>query len=406
MAEPLSGTELLFCVACIFLVPFAAAGLALINTGLSRSRNAAHAMLASLSVFSVAVLVFGACGFAVESGIAARWIGDGPLFLRGLDFTGAGAVMLLFHLFAVGLAGIIPLSAGLERWRMAAICASTAVLAGWTYPLFAHWTWNGGWLARQGFLDAGGGSSIQAVGGLSALSVAWIVGPRRGKYTPDGVPTAMPGHNAVFVLFGCMLALVGWIGLNCAGGMLFGGARAIASIVIAINTLLAAAAAGMAAMVITRVRFRKPDASLTANGWIAGLVASSAGCAIMKPAGAVFVGAVAGAAVIATIELLELRMKVDDPAGAISVHTVGGMWGVLAVGIFGPLPGQFLAQVVGVATLIGLVLPMTYSLNWLLDRVLQQRVASEGERQGMDLFELGAGAYPDFVTHREDVLRR
>lgn len=393
-----SGSDAIFCVLCIFLVPFAVAGLALINTGLTRSRNAAHAMLASLCVFAAAVLVFGACGAAVESGNAGR------LFLRGMDFNSSAGAMLLFELFGVGVAAIIPLGAGAERWRIAAICASTALLAGWTYPLFAHWTWGGGWLARQGFIDAGGGGSIQGVGGLTALAVAWILGPRRGKFTSDGVPTAMPGHNAVMVLLGCMLALVGWIGLNSGGGMLFGGAKAISTIVIAINTVLAAAASAATAAVITRVRFGKPDASLAANGWVAGLAASSAGCALVKPAAAVFIGAVAGAVVILAIELFELRMKVDDPAGAVSVHAVAGMWGILAAGIFGP--GQFLAQLIAVATLVGLILPMSYGLNWLLDKIMRQRVAAEGERQGMDLFEVGAGAYPDFVTHREDLLRR
>ncbi len=155
---------------------------------------------------------------------------------------------------------------------------------------------------------------------------------------------------------------------------------------------------------MTRVRFGKPDASLAANGWVAGLAASSAGCVLVKPAAAVFIGSVAGAVVILAIELFELHMKVDDPAGAISVHAVGGIWGVIAAAIFGP--ARFLPQLIGVATLIGLVLPMSYVLNWLLDKIMRQRVAAEGERQGMDLFELGAGAYPDFVTHREDLLRR
>lgn len=400
----LSGSDAIFCILCIFLIPLAAGGLALMNTGLNRSRNAAHAMLASLCVFAVAALAFGACGFAVESGNPERWIGNGTLFLRGVDFNSSSSAVLLFQLFGASLAAMIPLGAGAERWRVSAICASTALLAGWTYPLFAHWSWGGGWLARQGFVDAAGGGSIQVLGGVTALSIAWILGARRGKFTSDGVPTAIPGHNAVIVLFACLLALVGWIGLNSAGGMLFGGRNAIGSVVIAINTVLSAAAAAASAAIITRVRFGKPDASLAANGWIAGLVASSAGCAIVKPAAAVFIGAVAGAVVMLAIELFELRMKVDDPAGAISVHAAGGIWGLLAVGMFGP--GQFLAQLIGVATLVGLVLPMSYGLNWLLDRAMRQRVAAEGERQGMDLFELGAGAYPDFMTHREDLLRR
>jgi ammonium transporter, Amt family len=206
------------------------------------------------------------------------------------------------------------------------------------------------------------------------------------------------------VLFGCMLALPGWIALNTAGATLFASARPMDAGPIGVNTLLAAAGGAIAALSVTRLRFGKPDASLTANGWVSGLVASSAGCAVVKPVEAVLIGVVAGALVVFGIEILELRMKVDDPGGAISVHAVGGIWGVMAAGIFGP--GQLLPQLVGVATLIGCVLPMSYGLNWALDRIVRQRVTAEGERQGMDLFELGAGAYPDFVTRPDDLFRR
>jgi Amt family ammonium transporter len=364
------------------LTPFAAAGLAIINSGLTRSRSAAHAMLACLAVFAVAVLAYALCGSVV---------------------TKSSGVALLLELFSVGIAAAIPLAAGAERWRLAASCASTALLAGWTYPLFARWVWSGGWLAQLGFIDAGGASWIHGVGGLTALTIAWIVGPRRGKFSPDGVPAAMPGHNGVIVLLGCMLALPGWIGLNAAGATLFANGAADA-VLIAMNTVVGASAGAIAALATTRLRFGKPDASLAANGWISGLVASSGACAVVKPIEAILIGGIAGLLVIFAIETIELRMKVDDPAGAISVHAVGGMWGVLAAGIFGP--GPLLPQLIGIATLIGCVLPMSYALNWLLDRVLRQRVAAEGERQGMDLFELGAGAYPDFVTHREDLFRR
>jgi len=259
-------------------------------------------------------------------------------------------------------------------------------------------------------VDAGGSSSIQVVGGLTALSIAWIVGPRRGKYSAQGMPAAIPAHNAAFVLFGCPLALVGWLGLNSAGAMLFSGVGVERVALIAVNTVFAAAAAGLTAAVITRVRFGKPDASLIANGWMGGLVASSAGCAFIKPAAAMIVGIVAGGLVIFAIEQLEFALKVDDPGGAISVHAVGGIWGILAVGFLAQLPGensgQLLAQIVGIAALIGFVLPMTYGLNWLLNRFYPQRVTTDGERQGMDLHELGADAYPEFVTHTEEFIQR
>jgi Amt family ammonium transporter len=422
-----SETTTALCVVLIFLVPLAAAGLSLINAGLGRSRSAAHSMLASLCVLAAAAAVYFLCGFSWQgfagghahvvtvAGKPWNWIAAEPFFFRGLQPEGSAASLAaLLGMFSVGLAALIPLGAGTDRWRLGAACASTAVLAGCTYPIFAHWVWGGGWLAQlgvncglgRGFLDAGGAGCIQAVGGLTAWSIACILGPRRGKYAMDGAPAAIPGHNAVLVLLGCFLALAGWLGLNCAGSILFAGAPPGAMAGVAIDTMLAAAMAALAAAAITRVRFGRPDASLCANGWVGGLVASSAACAFMTPAAAALTGVVAGALVTFSVECLDIHLGVDDPAGAISVHGISGIWGMLAAGIFAHMPGdagQFLAQLVGVATLLGFVLPLTYSLNWLLNRFYPQRVAAEGERQGMDLYELGAGAYPEFVIHREDL---
>jgi len=422
-APSLSDAAVALCCVLILVVPLAWAGLALINTGLGRSRSAAHAMLASLCVVGIAALVYFVCGFAwqgfagrpsyalVANGKAWSWIAAEPLFLRGLELNGSPASLAAWlQILSVGLAALIPLGSGADRWRLGAICISTALLAGWTYPLFAHWVWGGGWLAQLGFADAGGSSTIQVVGGLTALSIAWILGPRRGKYALEGTPAAIPGHNAVLVLFACVLALLGWIGLNGAGAILFAGIAPGRIVLVAINTTLAAGSAALAAAAITRVRFRKPDASLCANGWVGGLVASSAGCAFVAPAAMVVTGLVAGALVTYSVEWFELRLTVDDPGGAVSVHAMGGLWGIMAVALFGRFPdsgqGQWLAQLLGVATLIGFVLPMTYGLNWLLDRVYPQRVGVEGERQGMDLHELGAGAYPEFFTHTEDFTQR
>jgi Amt family ammonium transporter len=283
--------------------------------------------------------------------------------------------------------------------------------------------WGGGWLAQlgvneglgYGFLDAGGGSAIQAVGGLTALSIALILGPRQGKYDADGMPAAIPGHNAVVVLFACFLTWLGWIGLNGSGSLLLMGGTAAAVARVAVNTTLSAAAGLLAAAGITRARFGRPDASLCVNGWTGGLVASSAACAFVEPLAAVVIGAIAGALVTFSVEWLDARLRVDDPAGSISVHAAGGLWGVLALGIFARIPpgaapngtsagnpNQWLAQLAGVATLVVFVLPMTYSLNWLLNRFYPQRVSADGESHGLDLYELGAGAYPEFVTRRDD----
>jgi len=448
-ASRLTDVSTIACLFFIFLVPLAAAGLALMNVGLGRSRSAGHMMMASLCALAVAGIAYFVCGFSWQgyiggpghslllSGKSWNWIAAEPFLFRKFTFDGSTASLTaLFQMFCVGLAALIPLGSGADRWRLRASCLSTGVLAAFTYPLFAHWVWGGGWLAGlganygigRGFLDVGGAASIQAVGGLTALAVTWILGPRRGKYSADGMAPAIPGHNAVLVLFGCVLALIGWIGINSAGAILFTGAEASAAALIAINTLLAASASALTAAIITKVRFGKPDASLTANGWVAGLVASSASCAFVSPAEAVVIGSIAGAIVTFSIEWFELRMEVDDPGGAVSVHAVGGIWGLLALGVFGQfqrpvlniagdLPsamsgidgtvsGQWLAQLIGVATLLGFVLPLTYGLNLLLNRLYPFRVSVEGERQGMDLHELGAGAYPEFVTHTDEFLPR
>jgi len=435
-------TEIVLVTVLILLAPFSIAGISLINTGMGRSRSAAHSLLTSLCIFAVAAGAYVICGFAWQGYIGApahvfvaagrqwNWLARGPFFLRGIDFNDAPiSLALCLQIFSVGLAALIPLGACLDRWKLSAACASTALFAGWTYPLFAHWVWGGGWLAQlginadmgHGVIDAGGSGTIHAVGGLTALSVAWILGPRRGKYSLEGMPTAIPGHNAVLILFGCFLSLLGWLGLNSAGAILFTGAAPGRVALIAINTTLAAGAAILAAVVITGLRFGRPDVSISANGWVGGLVASSASCAFVSPMEAFVIGAIAGALVTYSVEWFELHFGIDDPGGAISVHALGGIWGLLAVAIFASFPasqvgigagrfgavstrdaGQALAQIVAIATLIGFVLPLTYGLNFALNRVWPQRVAIEGERQGLDLYEFGAGAYPDFVTHSEE----
>ena len=206
------------------------------------------------------------------------------------------------------------------------------------FPLAAHWIWDGGWLAAlganfslgAGFLDAGGAATVHVLGGLSALAVVWIAGPRRGKFPKEGLSTAMPGHNATYVLFGCLLALVGWLAWNAAGAILWLHAPLAALPGTAINTLLSASGALAATFSVTRFRFGKPDASLCANGWLAGLVASSACAAVATPVDSLFVGGVAGIFTPLLVELLELALSIDDPSGAITVHGAAGLWGLIA----------------------------------------------------------------------------
>jgi len=418
------------CIICTLLVPFAGIGLALINCGLGRSRNAAHSFVASLFAMASAAAAYFVCGFSWQSVAGNRahtirlgssswnWLGAEPLFLRGIDFGSSAGLVAWLGMLCAALAALIPLGSGGERWRLKGICLSSALMGGLTYPLFAHWAWGGGWLSAlgtdhglgRGFVDVGGAATIQCVGGFSALAITWILGSRRGKFHKDGMPAAIPGHNSVFILFGCLLAMIGWIGLNASGAIVFAGVGVDRIPQIAINTFLSAGAATLSAAVLTGVRFGKPDASLAANGWVGGLVAASAGCAFLVPLAAVIIGASAGLIVATSIELLELRLKIDDPGGSISVHASAAIWGLLTVGLF-QLPnstgsGQWVAQLVGVATLIGFVLPLTYGFNLLANRLVPYRVSLEGERQGMDLHELGSNAYPELANHLEDFYPR
>jgi len=422
-----SNANFVLSLLCIALIPFVALGLALINTGLGRSRSAAHTMLSSLCVLAVAAIAYMVFGFASQGTIGGaahilvihgngwNWIAAQPLFLRGLTYGDGPSIVACMQLLTVGLAALIPLGSGSDRWRLGAICASTALFAAITYPIFAHWAWGGGWLQQLvnfrmgfGFIDCAGSGTIHVAGGLTALSIAWIIGPRRGKFSHDGMPAAIPGHNSVLVLVGCLLALVGWLALNCAGSMFFAGAPAFHLVLVIINTLLAAFSGLLGALITTRIRFGKPDTSLSANGWIAGLVAISASCSYVVPATAIIIGAIAGILIPFAIDNFEFRMGIDDPGGSISVHAVGGLWGLLAAGLFSRVTasGQMLAQIVGIATLIGFVFPLTYGLNWALDRVYPQRVSHDGERHGMDLHELGADAYPEFAIHTDEFIPR
>jgi Amt family ammonium transporter len=428
MNSPLPLSEAVFALtlALLLLAPLAIAGVALINTGLGRSRSAAQALLGNLAILAVSAIVFALVGAtwsgtggAADHGIwllgkPFNLLGAGPLLLSGFGSMQPQIQLgLLFEFLAVAMAAMVPWGSGMDRWRLQAACAATAVMAATVFPLMAHWIWGGGWLSQlgvnfglgAGFLDGGGAAAVHVLGGLSALAVVWIAGPRKGKFPREGLATALPGHNGVYVVFGCLLALVGWLAWNVAGAAIWLHAPLAALPVVAVNTLLAASGAVAATFAVTRIRFGKPDASLCANGWLAGLVASSACAGVVSPAASILVGLVAGIVTPLLVELLELALSIDDPSGAITAHAAGGLWGLLAAGLFAPQEGQLLAQLVGIAALVGVGLPLVYLLFALLNRVYAFRVDPDGERIGMDLHELGGGAYPEFVIHRDESYR-
>ena len=404
---PLPQVEFIVSAFCILLAPLAVAGMTLMNTGFARSRGAAHAILSAGAAMSVAALAYFVVGSAIQGfaggpahtfslrGETWNWIGSGYLLMRKLPLEGSGAALVAsLQLFCAALAAMIPLGSGLDRWRLGASCASTALLAGFVYPLFAHWLWSGGWLSQVGALDAGGAGVIHATGGLSALAVAWILGARKGKFDTRGMPGAIPGHNLVYIFFGCLLAFAGWLGLDTAAAILLAGVPAARAAIVPLNVSIAAGTSLITSLVVTGIRFGKPDATLSANGFMIGLVSASGACAFISPPAAAAIGLVAGLVLPFSVEWLE-RLAVDDASGAISVHGIGGLWGVLATGLFA---GQWLAQLAMVAALLGFVLPLAYALHLLLHRLYRQRVSGDGERHGMDMCELGSGAYPELPS--------
>jgi Amt family ammonium transporter len=425
------------------------AGFALVATGLCRAKNAAQVISTNLLIFVFSVLGFWICGFALLSG---GWSGAPGtplrqwsihLFGRSFGLMGTHGFFLsapgsdpaiygwFFFLAAVmSLAAVIPAGVMAERWKMASVILYGVVAAALPLAIFGHWVWGGGWLAQlgqnlglgHGFVDFAGSSVVHAAGGMIGLMGATALGPRLGKYARDGRPRPIAGHNLVLVVVGSLLLAVGWFGFNVGPSLFTDPARAP---IIAVNTLLAAVAGAAAACVLVTVKFRKPDPSMVCNGLLAGLVAISASCAFVNPAGAVLTGIVAGILVVYAVLFFEGKMKVDDPMGALSVHGVGGVWGVLSLGLMadgsfgagwngapekggvagafatlfgGPANdwGQMGAQIIGALScliFLGLAAWLWFKVS---ARIVPLRTRREDELGGLDLPEVGAESYPDF----------
>lgn len=395
----------------ILLAPLAAVGLALLQTGFGRGRAAAHALLGTMCAFGAATLAYLFCGNALAGLSQAHWqlaillrgkswslVGGGALAMSNLD-GGAASWTAAFGLLLAGLTAIIPLGACSERLRLKPLLLLSALLGGLAFPLLAHWIWGGGWLAQlgaldhcgRGALDIGGAAAVHTLGGLAALSLCWRLGPRQGKYDAGGM--ALPAHNVVLLLTGCLLSVVGWTAIDAGGALLLAGATLDVIPHLVINTVVATATALLASLLVTAARYGKPDASMGGNAFVAGAVSMAAGGAFMNPLTAAFTGLIAGLVVPFTVEWLD-RLGVDDPSGVISMHAVGGLWSLLAAGLFGG-NGQWLAQIATISALLGFALPLNYGLDLVLNLLCPLRTTPEDERLGLDMAELGSGAYPE-----------
>jgi Amt family ammonium transporter len=438
-----------------FLVMFMQAGFAIVETGLCRAKNANHTMMMNFMVYGAGMLAYWLIGFAIQEGgvgAVANLGGTAPLngeyavhifgkdwglfgmngvMLSGATYDVGVMVMFLFQMVFMDTALTIVTGTAAERWKYSAFIISSLVMGAFTYPIFANWAWGGGWLATlgsnyglgHGYADFAGSGVVHAVGGVTALAMGMMIGPRIGKYTRDGRANAIPGHDITMVLLGCFILAFGWFGFNPGStlGASANGNLRISSV--AVNTMLAGMAGSFTAMYYMWLRYGKPDASMTGNGLLAGLVAITAPSGFVNPMASVIIGAIAGVLVCVSVEFVDRALKVDDPVGAISVHGANGLWGVVSVGLFADgksnfagawngVPGsvtglfygdagQLVAQLMGAATLIGFVFTFSFVINMIIDAAWGQRVSAKAELEGLDIPEMGALAYPDFVLKAE-----
>jgi Amt family ammonium transporter len=440
-----------------FLVMFMQAGFAIVETGLARAKNSNHTMMMNFMVYGVGMAAYWLIGFAIQEGgvgAIANLGGTAPLaqgteyavHLFGKDWGlfGTRGVMLggpaydvgvlvlfLFQMVFMDTALTIVTGTAAERWRYSAFVISSFFMGAFTYPLFANWAWGNGWLQNlganyglgHGYSDFAGSGVVHSVGGITALAMAILIGPRIGKFTRDGKPNAIPGHDIVLVLLGCFILAFGWFGFNPGStlGASANGNLRISSV--AVNTMLAGMAGSFGAMYYMWIRYGKPDASMTGNGLLAGLVAITAPSGFVNPLASVIIGLVAGVLVCLSCEFVERNLKLDDVVGAISVHGTNGIWGVISVGLFADgrsnyggawngVPGsvtglfygdasQLVAQLIGVATLVGFVFTFSFVLNMAIEAFWGHRVPAKVELEGLDIPEMGGLGYPEFVLKPE-----
>ena len=440
---------------CGFLVMLMQAGFALVETGFTRKKNAAHTMAMNFMVYAIGMLGFWCSGFALMFGgtgaatsvstvtslgpeVASTlnqavgfWAGDKYFglagntgyFLPASCLSGAVFTLFLFQMVFMDTTATIPTGSMAERWRFLPFCIYAFIVGAVIYPVYGAWVWGGGWLAAlgknfglgHGHVDFAGSSVVHLCGGVLAFVGARILGPRIGKFNADGSPNPIPGHNLIMGFLGTFILAFGWFGFN-AGSTLAGTDVQIG--VIATNTMLASASGALFAMGVTWMKFKKPDPSFMCNGMLAGLVAITAPCAFVSSWAAVMIGAVAGVLVVISVFLVEEKLKIDDPVGAISVHGANGLWGVIALGLFangtygdgwnsvaGPVKGffygdasQLVAQVIGSLACVGAVGTMGYLMFMGIDVLARHRSDPHDEVAGLDIPEVGTVAYPEDPT--------
>jgi len=393
------------CIAA-FLVFFMQAGFAMVEAGFTRAKNAVNILMKNLMDFSVGTIAFFLIGFGLMFGKSNGLFGTTLFGLSGVEpGSDWNWTFLIFQTVFAATAATIVSGAMAERTKFVGYLAYSFAITLFIYPIFGSWAWGGlldggGWLEGLGFLDFAGSTVVHSVGGWLALAGAIVLGPRIGKYAPDGKPKAILGHNIPLAALGVFILWFGWFGFNPGSTTTGDGSIGY----IAVTTNLAAAAGAIVAMSVSWMVMNKPDASMALNGALAGLVSITAPCDGVSPIGAILIGATGGALVVGSVLFIDRILKIDDPVGAVSVHGVCGAWGTLAVGLFntdsGLLYGGGLKQL-GVQILgAGAAFLWAFGLGLLLFTVISKtiglRVTAEEEAKGLDIGEHGMEAYSGF----------
>jgi Amt family ammonium transporter len=403
------GLDTVWVLFAAVLVFFMQAGFGMVEAGFIRAKNACNILTKNFLDFCMASLGFFLFGYAIMFGAGGRFIGTSGFFLTGAE-SGADIPLFAFWLFQAafcGAAATIVAGGMAERMKFPAYLVYSFLISAFVYPTVGHWIWGGGWLADLGFADFAGSTVVHSVGGFAALIGTVLLRPRIGRFGPDGQPRAIAGHSIPLASLGVFILWFGWFGFNAGSTLGVGDGSAIARI--ALNTNLAAALGGISAMMTVWLMFGKPDLSMAMNGALAGLVAVTAPCAYVEPWAAILIGAVGGVLVIAGVVLLD-RMGIDDPVGAVPVHGFNGIWGTLAVGLFGraalglPQEGllyggglaQLGVQALGVFCVVGFVFLGMGVIFKLIDLTIGLRVTREEELRGLDIGEHGMESYAGF----------
>lgn len=395
-----------------FLVFFMQAGFAMVEAGFTRAKNACNIMMKNLMDFAVGSIAYWAVGFAIMFGTSAFGLfGKSGFFLSGVDpSTADGMWQFTFWIFQAvfaATAATIVSGAMAGRTKFTSYLAYSAFLTAIIYPIVGHWIWGGGWLANLNFADFAGSTVVHSVGGFAALIGTIMLKPREGKFNPDGSANAISGHNIPLASLGVFILWFGWFGFNPGSTLSVGNGDLIARV--AINTNLAAAAGGILAMATVWKMFGKPDLSMAMNGALAGLVAITAGCAFVDPWAAIAIGAVGGVLVVLGVVALD-KIGIDDPVGAFPVHGINGVWGTLAIGLFGKEAlgvasnglfyggglKQLGVQALGAGATVLFILVAMGIVFKLIDKTIGLRVTREEELKGLDIGEHGMESYAGF----------